>query len=183
MSRTTESHPQQCSVYSRSIASSPGQTEYTHRRAHNMVKWSEVAQSCPTPHDPTDCSLPGSSVHGIFQARVLGWIAISSSRGSSPLRDWTPVSLSASREDAWKSSHASRMYHHLKADMWWLLLSYFCCSVNIWINLCYVVLGVKQIPLRKNYKDRELEAGLSYPRRQRICLAFCYITSTFHEKL
>ena len=37
---------------------------------------SEVAQSCPTPSDPMDCSLPGSSVHGIFQARVLEWSAI-----------------------------------------------------------------------------------------------------------
>ena len=37
---------------------------------------SEVAQSCPTLHDPMDCSLPGSSVHGIFQARVLEWVAI-----------------------------------------------------------------------------------------------------------
>ena len=37
---------------------------------------SEVAQSCPTPSDPMDCSLPGSSVHGIFQARVLEWGAI-----------------------------------------------------------------------------------------------------------
>ena len=37
---------------------------------------SEVAQSCPTPSDPTDCSLPGPSVHGIFQARVLEWVAI-----------------------------------------------------------------------------------------------------------
>ena len=36
----------------------------------------EVAQSCPTPSDPMDCSLPGSSVHGIFQARVLEWGAI-----------------------------------------------------------------------------------------------------------
>ena len=34
---------------------------------------SEVAQSCPTPSDPMDCSLPGSSTHGIFQARVLEW--------------------------------------------------------------------------------------------------------------
>ena len=33
----------------------------------------EVAQSCPTLSDPMDCSLPGSSVHGIFQARVLEW--------------------------------------------------------------------------------------------------------------
>ena len=37
---------------------------------------SEVAQSCPTLCDPMDCSLSGSSVHGIFQARVLEWIAI-----------------------------------------------------------------------------------------------------------
>ena len=37
---------------------------------------SEVAQSCPTLLDPMDCSLPGSSVHGIFQARALEWIAI-----------------------------------------------------------------------------------------------------------
>ena len=36
----------------------------------------EVAQSCPTLSDPMDCSLPGSSVHGIFQARVLEWVAI-----------------------------------------------------------------------------------------------------------
>ena len=36
----------------------------------------EVAQSCPTPSDPVDCSLPGSSVYGIFQARVLEWGAI-----------------------------------------------------------------------------------------------------------
>ena len=36
----------------------------------------EVTQSCPTLHDPMDCSPPGSSVHGIFQARVLEWVAI-----------------------------------------------------------------------------------------------------------
>jgi len=37
---------------------------------------SEAAQSCPTRSDPRDCSLPGSSIHGIFQARVLEWVAI-----------------------------------------------------------------------------------------------------------
>ena len=46
----------------------------------------EVAQSCPTLSDPLDCSLPGSSVLGIFQARVLEWGAItfSTDTGSSP---------------------------------------------------------------------------------------------------
>ena len=42
--------------------------------------------------DPMDCSLPGASVHGILQARILEWVAISSSRGSSPPRDQTPIS-------------------------------------------------------------------------------------------
>ena len=44
---------------------------------------SEVAQSCPTPSDPMDCSLPGSSIHGIFQARVLEWVVIAFSRSVS----------------------------------------------------------------------------------------------------
>ena len=52
----------------------------------------EVAQSCPTLCEPMDCRLPGSSVHGIFQAIVLEWIAISFSRGSSQPRDRTQVS-------------------------------------------------------------------------------------------
>ena len=43
---------------------------------------SEVAQSCPTLSDPMDCSPPGSSVHGIFQARVLEWGAVAFSRDS-----------------------------------------------------------------------------------------------------
>ena len=42
---------------------------------------SEVTQSCPTFSDPMDCSLPGSSVHGIFQAKVLEWGAILNVRG------------------------------------------------------------------------------------------------------
>ena len=42
-----------------------------------------VAQACPTLCNPMDCSLPGSSVHGIFQTRILEWVAISFSRGSS----------------------------------------------------------------------------------------------------
>ena len=37
---------------------------------------SEVAQLCPTLSDPVDCSLPGSSIHGIFQAGVLEWVAV-----------------------------------------------------------------------------------------------------------
>ena len=54
-----------------------------------------VAQSCLILCDPMDCSFPGSSVHGIVQARMLEWEAIVFSRGSSWLRDWTWVSCIA----------------------------------------------------------------------------------------
>ena len=59
--------------------------------------WSEVTQSCPTLCDPVDCIPPGSSVHGILQARILEWVAISFSRGSSQPRDRTQVSCIAGR--------------------------------------------------------------------------------------
>ena len=55
------------------------------------VKW------CLTLCDPMDSSPPGSSVHGIFQAWILEWVAISFSRGSSWPRDWTRVSRIAGR--------------------------------------------------------------------------------------
>ena len=57
----------------------------------------EVTQSCPTLCNPMDYSLPGSYIHGIFQARVLEWVAISFSRGYSWPRDWTQVSRIAGR--------------------------------------------------------------------------------------
>ena len=43
---------------------------------------SEITQLCPTLSDPMDCSLPGSSIHGIFQARVLEWVAIACSNAA-----------------------------------------------------------------------------------------------------
>ena len=62
-------------------------------------KWSEseVTQSCLTLCNPIGCSPPGSSVHGILQARVLEWVAIPFSRGSSWPRDWTQVSCIAGK--------------------------------------------------------------------------------------
>ena len=56
-----------------------------------------VAQLCPTLCDPTDCSPPGFSVHGILQARILEWIAIPFSRGTSQPRNRTLVSCMAGR--------------------------------------------------------------------------------------
>ena len=69
------------------VLSDPGQTPFA------CLSESEIAQSCPTLCNPMNCSLLGSSVHGIFQARVLEWVAISFSRGSSLPRDqtWSPA--------------------------------------------------------------------------------------------
>ena len=69
------------------------------------VSESEVVPSCPTLCDPIDCSLPGSSVHGIFQAIVLEWIAISFCRGSSQPRARTQVSLPHCRQMLYRLSH------------------------------------------------------------------------------
>ena len=71
--------------------------------------WS-VTQLCLTLCDPMDCSPPGSSVHGILQARTLEWMAIPFSRGSSQLRDWAWVAvLPALQADSlpWASSPAA----------------------------------------------------------------------------
>ena len=57
----------------------------------------DLGKVCLTLCNPMDCSLPGSSVHGIFQARILEWVAISSSRGSSQPRDQTQVFRIAGR--------------------------------------------------------------------------------------
>ena len=56
-----------------------------------------VTQSCPTLCNPMDCSLPGSSVHGIFWARILEWVAYAFSSGFFPFRDQTWVSCIAGR--------------------------------------------------------------------------------------
>ena len=53
--------------------------------------------SCVQPCDPMDCSWPGSFIHGILQARILEWVAMSSSRGFCPLRDRTHVTCIAGR--------------------------------------------------------------------------------------
>ena len=58
----------------------------------NLGYKNEIAQLCSILCDPMDCSLPGSSIHGIFQARVLEWVVIAFSRGSSRPRDRTRVS-------------------------------------------------------------------------------------------
>ena len=85
--------------FSRGSSQPRARTQFSRIVDRRFTVWKErkVAQSCPTLCDPMDCSRPGFSVHGIFQARVLEWAAISFSRGSSHPRDRTQVSLIAGR--------------------------------------------------------------------------------------
>ena len=71
-------------------------------------------QCCLTHCDPVDCSPPGSSVHGILQERILEWVAISSSKGSSQLRDQTHVSLHLyiGRQDLYHECHQGSPFFH-----------------------------------------------------------------------
>ena len=78
-------------------------------------------QSCPTLCDSMHCSPPGSSVHVIFQERILKWVAISSSRGSSYPREWTHVSCIS----RWILYHWATW----EASVQHLLFPYFRCVV------------------------------------------------------
>ena len=73
-----------------------------------------VAQSCLTLCDPMDCGPPGSSVPGILQAKILEWVAISFSRGSSQPRDLTHVSCTAGRFFTIWATREARFFYR-----WW----------------------------------------------------------------
>ena len=78
-----------------------------------------ISESCPTLCDPVDCSPPGSSVHGISQARILVWVAISSSRGSFRSRDRTLVFyvFCAGRQIPSPLSHLGSPSYNLKKSL------------------------------------------------------------------
>ena len=97
------------------------------------MRWGEVAQSCPTFCDPMDCNLLGFSIHGILihgilQARILEWIAISFSRGSSRPRDRTWVScIGGRRFNLWATMEANLFV--VSSSLEWDDLN----SIVIWI--------------------------------------------------
>ena len=88
--------------------------------------------------DPMDCSLPGSSVHGILQARILEWVAISFSRGSSQPRDQTRISCIAGRFfTVWatRESHCMSILHKILGEVYWHPhLTLKCVKKIRWVN-------------------------------------------------
>ena len=76
-----------------------------------------VAQLCATLCDPIDCSPPGSSIHGILQAGILEWVAMSFPRGSSQPRDWTWVSCIAGGFFTVRATREAHCVVHLKLKL------------------------------------------------------------------
>ena len=112
-----------------------------------------VPQWCLTLCDPVDCSPPGSSVHGILQARILEWVAIPFSRGFSWPRDQTHISCLGRQilyhRATWEATYLVMQFRHSLPILWpshwkwWFLRSF---SATIWYN-----------PVSKTVPPRSLE--------------------------
>ena len=126
-----------------------------------IIAESEVTQSCPTFCDPMDRNLPGSSVHGIFQAKVLEWVAISFSRGSFQPSNRTRVSCIA-----------GRMLYHLSHQGSLLIITETCSKASTenrlrlqnglgqkWLLLCQKA----RSEIKKKKLDLVLSPGSPYP--------------------
>ena len=100
-----------------------------------------------------DCSLPGSSIHGIFQSRVLEWVAISFSRRSSQPRDPTHVSRTAGRSfTIWATREArSSVYGIFPRQEYWSGLPFLSPSTPPKKKNIYQMLNSKREELRKIY--------------------------------
>ena len=86
---------------------------------NNFIYSVLVTQSCPTLWNPMDCSPPGSSVHEIFQARILEWVAMPFSRGSSQPRDRTLVScIAGGFSTVWPTRESHYSWYLLPVKAW-----------------------------------------------------------------
>ena len=122
---------------------------YIHTHIYIMKVKVLVTQSCLTLCGPMDCSLLGSSVHGIFQARILEWVAISFSRGSSHFREWTRVSHIAGRFFTIWATREARMSHII--GQWASYLN----SRHTATSGGFVYLGHVKMPLVDHYFQEE----------------------------
>ena len=126
------------------------QTKIKHKeRLLKAARWTQqvtyrgsevkVAQLCPTLCNPLDCSLPGSSVYGIFQARILQWVAIPFSRGSSQPRDWTQVFIAGRVFTIWSTREAPTWVSHCE----WDTLEMSCGrDYQVWERLIFIYISI-----------------------------------------
>ena len=154
------------------------------------------AQSYLTLCDPMDCSLPGSSVHGILQARILEWAAISFSQGSSQPGDWTCVSWSScigrkilyTTSATWEASKIETSIRKcfLFSKVILFLESFFfkpavirvlrVGTIFTWVPFAFFVViceGDKSTQEERNRESHECQSGQHLPRTLPRCLFFC----------
>ena len=105
---------------------------------HERERANEVTQLCPTLCDHLDCSPPGFSIHGIFQARILGWVSIFFSRGSSQPRDWTQVSHIAGRcFTLWDTREP---VHNMVYEYFRLIVENYCLGKKNLFKICLLTM-------------------------------------------
>ena len=121
---------------------------HTHTQTHTHIYIMKVlvTQSCLPLCDPMDCSLLGSSVHGIFQTRILEWVAISFSRGSSNPREWTWISCLTGRFFTIWATREAHMSHI--TEQW---TSYLNSRHTATSSGRFVYLGHVKMPLVDHY--------------------------------
>ena len=141
--------PRQCMILDWVLEQKMNSSEKTGkiqlRSAMNSSVWilfvsSCCAQLCQALYDPMDCSLPGSSVHGNFQARILEWVAISFSRGS------LSMSRFASAQVSGGSTQDNARTLHRRQDSWILVSAFLpsvCVTSSMLTSLCLSFLFYK----------------------------------------
>ena len=134
------------------------------REAQWQMKWSglKVAQSCLTLCDYMDCSLPGSSVHRILQARILEWVAVPFSRRSSQPRNSTQVSCIAGEFfTVWATREAQSIFYASKYFQWKKVFRKICIDkITIWsqytfLFTCTYLIYVLYSKLQKYFSFQE----------------------------
>ena len=114
----SHNHPQVLTWFCVCVLTQNSSLDLPHNKS--FICMCACAQSCLTLCDPMDCSLPGSSVFGILQARILQWVALLSSRGSSQPRDRTWVSCIGRRI----LYHCTNLRNHTQVQ---ISLNFFSC--------------------------------------------------------
>ena len=122
-----------------------------------------VAKSYPVLRDPMDCNLPGSSVHWILQARILEWVAISSSRGSSQPKDQTHVScIAGGFFTVWATALLSRPMPVQTSLIPALVPSVSESLSCVWL-FANPWIGAHQAPPSMGFPNQEYWSGLPFP--------------------
>ena len=142
---------------------------------------SEVAQSCPTLCDPVDCSLPGSSIHGILWARILEWVAISFSRISSWARE-ARISLIAGRRftvwatrEAWTKTYIKNK-SKIKGNFKEILFVHICWEIIKFFN-------IKEVSTNKFLIEKYLGYKYEINRKTDWWQYVCYFAKFYENKM